>query len=388
MTPTAATLQNLEKSRAGLAALPVERLTAAWSGAIAELRAPPPGSPAENLRVQMAASLGFSPPGLAAGLEIVLDSVAGPESLALFASPPSAALGPLLVYLAATPPGLAAQAVLPALALRRPLLLKTASAEPHFAPLLVALLAARESVLGDSLAVAHWRGGDRAIEDPLLAAAGRVIAYGGAAAMTELAPRCPSFFGFGPKLSLAILGPGADAATVARGLARDVALFDQRGCLSVQLVLTAGDPAALATALSEALAAEAERLPPGPATAAELAEVRLVREEAALRGCAVAPLPLRQGTVIVETREARLTPSPGLRTVRLHPLARLDDAIALLRPWQDRIQGAALAGGAEILGESLRELGVTRVAPPGRLQEAELAGWPNGGRPALEIFGA
>lgn len=388
MNPTAATLQDLERARVRLAALPAERLAAAWAGAIAELRGPSPGSPAAEARARMAASLGFSPPGLAASLEIVLDSVAGPEALALFGAPPSPAAGPLLAYLAATPPGLAAQAVLPALALRRPMLVKTASAEPHFAPLLLRLLAEREPILAEAYAAASWRGGDRASEDPLLAAAGRVIAYGGAQAMADLEPRCPSFFGFGPKLSVAILGPDTDVAAVAPGLARDIALFDQRGCLSVQLVLATGDTGMLARELSAALGEEARHLPPGEATAAELAEVRLLREEAALRGCWVSPLPLRHGTVIAETPEARLAPSPGQRTVRIHPLEGLAQALALLEPWSGFLQGAALAGGAEILAPELRRLGVTRVAPPGELQHAGLAGWPNGGRPALEIFGA
>jgi hypothetical protein len=370
-------LSRLEAARPRLAALPKERLASVWAETIAELRG------FEALRQKLAASLGFSSESLAAGLEVILDSVAGPDALALFEAPPSAAPGPLLIFLAATPPGLAAQALLPALALRRPALLKTSSAEPDFAPLLVELLAAREPILGAAYAAATWRGGDRMIEAPLLAAAGRVIAYGGGEAMADLASRCPSFFGFGPKISLAIVGPGA-----ARGLARDIALFDQRGCLSVQLVLTTGDPAMLGRELATALADEAVRLPPGPADTAALSEIRLLREEAALRGAWVAPLPLRQGTVMVEPPGSPLLPSPGGRTVRIHPLARLEDAIALLRPWQGLLQGAALAGGAEILGPALTALGVTRIAPPGELQQAGLAGWPNGGRPLLEIFGA
>lgn len=381
-------LGRLEAARKDLSALPAERLAAVWREVIAELRDPGPGSPAAQVRERMAESLGFSPPALAAGLEIVLDSVAAADALAFFESPPPAAAGPLLVFLAATPPGLAVQALLPALALRRPMLLKSSSAEPHFAPLLIDLLAKREPILGEAYAAACWPGGDHAVEDPLLAVAGRVIGYGGAEAMADLASRTASFFGFGPKLSLAILGPDTDFEIAARGLARDVALFDQRGCLSVQLALTTGDPAALGQKLAAALAEAATALPPGPASPAALAEIRLLREEAALRGQWVAPLPLRQGTVIAESATARLAPSPGLRTVRIHPLAGLDEAVARLRPWQGFLQGAALAGGAEILESALRDLGITRVAPPGELQHAGIAGWPNGGRPALEIFAA
>lgn len=383
------TLRRLEAARPALAALPPAHLARVWSAAIAELRAPPAFSPAAALRDQLAAALAFSPAALAAGLEVVLASVAGPEALALFEKPSAAAPGPLLVLLAATPPGLAAQAVLPALALRRPLLLKTASAEPHFAPLLLSLLAEREPILGEALAVTTWKGGDRANEDPLLAAAGRVIAYGGAEAMAALAPRCRSFFGFGPKISLAIVGRDAEKAAVAKGLARDIALLDQRGCLSVQLVLAEGDGRELAAALAAALEAEAELLPPGPAEAAALAELRLLREEAALHGRWVSPLPLRQGTVLLEDPGASLRPSPGGRLVRIYPLASLDQALPRLETWRGLLQGVALAGSAaEKLSENLRALGASRIAPPGQLQQASLASWPNGGQPVLEIFGA
>ena len=378
-TPALPALKRLEAARSRLAALPNDRLARVWSETISELRG------LEPLRQKMAASLGFSPASLDAGFEVILDSVSGPDAFALFEGPPPAAPGPLLIFLAATPPGLAAQALLPALALRRPALLKTSSAEPDFAKLLVELLAAREPILGEAYAVATWHGGDRAVETPLLYAAGRVIAYGGGAAMADLAPRCPSFFGFGPRISLAIVG--AEAA-VARGLARDIALFDQRGCLSVQLILTTGDAVALGSALAAELAAAAEQLPPGPSGPGELAGIRLLREEATLRGAWVAPLFLRQGTVIVERPGAPLAPSPGRRTVRIHQLARLEEAVPLLIPWRGLLQGAALAGGAESLAPALRELGVTRVAPPGELQQAGIAGWPNGGLPVLEIFGA
>lgn len=382
-------LRELERFRPDLAALPASRLAAIWSEVIEELRHPLPGSAVAKMYERLAAALAFSRPALNAGLELVLDSVAGPDAMALFEAAPATAKGPLLAILSATPPGLAVQALLPALALRRPMLLKSSRAEPHFAPLLLELLATREPVLGHCFAATTWRGGDRAIEDPLFASAGRVIAYGGGEAMADIGPRCESFFGFGPKISLAILGENSgDLKALAAGLARDIALLDQRGCLSVQLVLTMTDAVALGEELAAALAAVAEVLPPGPAAPAALAEVRLLREEAALRDLWVAPLPLRQGTVIVEQEGAALRPSPGLRTVRIYPLARIEDAISKLRPWRSFLQGVVLTGSAESLGEELRELGVSRIAAPGRLQQADLACWPNGGLPVLEIFGA
>jgi hypothetical protein len=89
-------------------------------------------------------------------------------------------------------------------------------------------------------------------------------------------------------------------------------------------------------------------------------------------------LPAAAGTVLVEPEPA-LRPSPGLRTVRVHPLADLDRLPEVLAPWRGRLQGAALAGAAAWrLAPRLAELGVSRCAAPGELQSPDAA-WHNGG---------
>ena len=111
-----------------------------------------------------------------------------------------------------------------------------------------------------------WRGGDEAIESPLLGKVGLVVAYGGALALADLRRRAGrKLIAFGPKASVAIVAgapvSGALEAT-ASALARDVALFDQRGCLSLQAIYTDGDAEALAAALAAALEDAARRWPP------------------------------------------------------------------------------------------------------------------------------
>jgi len=80
-------------------------------------------------------------------------------------------------------------------------------------------------------------------------------------------------------------------------------------------------------------------------------------------------------------------PSPGLRSVRIHPLD-LAAVEARLEPWGGRLQGAALAGaGAWKLEPALSRLGVSRCAAPGQLQAAD-ALWHNGGVHPFEALGA
>lgn len=361
--------------------MPDEALLDAWSETV-EAFLDPDSPERRALDPELAATCRLTPPALAAGLAAVLGGVRrGPAAalLAEAASIPRVRSGPVLVILASNLPGLAVQPLLPALLLRRPVLLKSPSAEPLFAPAFLEALVRREPRLREGVAAAVWRGGDREIEGPLLADAGTVVAYGDRAALDDLQSRVGSrLVGYGPRTSLAVVGAEADPAAVAPGLARDVALFDQRGCLSVAAVYTAGDAEALAGHLAAALRERAAAWPPYPADLEQAAAVQQVRLAAEMRGGLRKELAPAEGTVVVEPDPA-FRPSPGLRTVRVHPLADLARLPGLLAGWQDRLQGAALAGGsAWALGPALTRLGISRLAPPGELQ-SPLATWHNGG---------
>ncbi len=262
------------------------------------------------------------------------------------------------------------------------MLLKSSRAEPCFAPAFVAALARREPALAAALAAATWPGGAAVAEAPLLAAAERVVAYGDAATLADLERRTPGrVLGYGPKTSLAVLGAAADPGRAAAGLARDVALFDQRGCLSVAAVYTAGDATALADLLAAHLAERAELWPPGPAGPGETAAVRHQRDLADLQGLHRPPLAPAAGTVVVDP-DPTFRPSPGRRFVRVHPLADPRRLPALLAPWHGRLQGAAVAGfppaAEHALRTALGALGLSRFALPGELQTPD-ARWHNGG---------
>jgi len=294
--------------------------------------------------------------------------------------------GPALVILASNLPALAVQPLLPALLARRPVLLKSPSAEPLFAPAFLAALTRREPRLAGAVAAAAWPGGDAKLEAPVLAGVGTVLAYGEQAALEDLERRAPGkVVGYGPKTSLGIVSASADVRAAAEGLARDIALFDQRGCLSVVAVYTVGDAEELAKRLETELLDLARRWPPGPPARPVSAAVQHVRLEAEMRGLRMSGLALRQGTVIVDP-DPELKPSPGLRTVRVHPLEDLERLPETLAPWRGRLQGAALVGEeAWALEPRLAGLGISRFAAPGELQSPD-ASWHNGGIDPLEAL--
>lgn len=392
-----------------LRALSGERLAAAWWSVTKDLA----GRLPTEIEQSLATASGLSAAGLAAGLEVVVEGVrtAACRRLLLETEPPAAPLSPMLVVLASNLPGLALQCLLPALAARRPLLLKTPSVEPDFTPWLLHRLADAEPALASSLAAATWRGGDRAVEDLVLPRVARVVAYGGDGALMDLHRRTaqggPELVAHGAKISLCLVAAhdDLDIAATAQGLARDIALFDQRGCLSVHAVLVQGaldDDGRVARQLAETLEAELHRLadvlPPGPAETAQLAEVRAVRDEAAMAGLCMSglrtsQLPLRHGTVILDPRTTARLESPGLRTVRVVPVASFEDVRSRLESWRGRIQGVAVPGpgAGRVAGETLdflRRHGVSRIAAAGELQAIDAATWHNGGTAPLDVYAA
>jgi len=381
--------------RDALGELSLEEIETAWQATVASFR--DPGSPERRaLDASLASLCRLSPQGLAAGLEAVLGGVAGEPVHRLFteAADTLSDRSPVVVLLASNLPALAVQPLLPALALRRPVLLKSPSAEPVLAPAFLEALAHREPRLAAAMAALTWRGGDRELEAPVLAAAGRVLAYGEAKTVADVEARAPGrVTAYGPRTSLAVVGRDVEPHEVAAGLARDVALFDQQGCLSIAAVYVGGDPGhaeALARELAQELGRCARTWPPGPAGAAALAAVQQLRAEAEMRGLArprVGDDAPTAGTVVVEPGLS-FHPSPGLRSVRVHPLADLAELPQRLAPWRDRLQGVALAG--ESLGNlpaELRELGLSRLTPPGELQSPD-ALWHNGGLHPLTALGA
>lgn len=298
-----------------------------------------------------------------------------------------------LVVLPASPPGLILQSLLPALAARAPVLFKSSRAEPFFAPAFLAALGRRLPVLRDACAAAVWTGGDASIEASLYADARLVIAYGNESTIASIkAAGAGKLIAFGPRLSLGWVGADADLDRAARDMAFDIALFDQRGCLSVVAVLVDRTVAvAFAGALAAALRELATALPPGRSGAAERAGVRLAREDAELRGLICHGDALDAGTVIVEN-DCRISPSPGLRTVRIHCVSELPIRCdwrkssagerrtrPVLDEWNGRLQGIGVAGHMpDAVRRAFEEAGVSRFAPAGELQATD-ASWRNGG---------
>jgi acetylornithine/N-succinyldiaminopimelate aminotransferase len=339
-----------------------------------------------------------------AGAQLVLPSAAQ-ESGSPFADVTPTRGGPaarvatapelVLALLAQNTPGLAVAPVFTALALRAAIVVKSPRGESRFAPLLVRSIAEIDADLGAACAAHTWPGGTAAIEDPLFAAASRVVAYGGADTIAAVRARAGErVLAHGPRASVAVLAGERLAQfpdAPARALAREIAFLDQRGCLSPQLVLVDErlDIVALGEALARELAAiESEwprrRLPLDAGTAfrravdAAEAEV-LAGNTTALHGGAHQPW-----AVVVE-RSAQLRATPLDRFVRLHPFTGADGLRAALAPLRGLLECvgiAATASAADEIVAACRAAGAARLCALDAMQDPP-ADWHSGGRTPL-----
>jgi hypothetical protein len=354
------------------------KLADAWQASVAALL--DPRSPLRRSFADLPRSARLSPAGLDAGLRCLARGVRAQVFAALQEHPTAPPGGLDVVILPGNLPALFLQQLARSLAARRSVLLKPSANDCGLAEAFVADLTERLPALTSRVSCRRWKGGDRGVEEAIFAVADRVIAYGDSPALTDLVRRtAKKLVRHGPKTSLAISTTGPSPA-LADAVARDVSLFDQRGCLSASVFLApATDIEAWGGELREALGRAAIVLPPGAPDPTESLAVHQGRAEAAMRGARVLSLDgVAQGAVILE-RAGMPRPLPLLRTLQVLPLD--DRSPSTFTASRGSWQGLALVGevSSQLRSEWLAATGVSRVAPAGQLQEAD-ATWDDGER--------
>jgi hypothetical protein len=176
-------------------------------------------------------------------------------------------------------------------------------------------------------------------------------------------------------------------------VARSVAVFDQRGCVSPHLILVeaTGDigPEQFARRLGAAFERLEASLPSGRLEIEEAAALHQLRGTAELLAATGSGEVVHGGasgtwTVLFERRGGALEPAVG-RVVRVRPFRHVSEIGALLEPVGAHLQTLGVAGFGdtlEALAAACGRIGVTRVAgfeslpyPPAR--------WYHDGRPPI-----
>jgi len=255
--------------------------------------------------------------------------------------------------------------------------IKTASAEPVFFAEFARTLAGIDGDAAARIEVLNWNRSRDDLTAAMVANCDRVVAYGDDSTIDSLRNR-PNLIGFGSRVSAAVIAPGADVSQVDL-LARDVALFDQLGCLSLHQVFVVSPAASAARELAMRMAAALDRLgqsmPPAAIPLRDAVEIRALRERAEL-----------QWTVVFEPRLDSFRVSPGFRTVHVTGMrdpGEFSDFLATISP---KIEAMAIAGDeAADLRAIITALGIPYICAPGEMQSPPLD-WRHGGGRFLDLM--
>jgi len=292
------------------------------------------------------------------------------------------AVGPRLCVqvVSGSVPGVGATGLLRSLLVKGPTLVKPGRGDVVLPVLMADALRRLDPVVGSALAVIYWPGGSEELEDAALAEADVVTAYGSDATVQALRARTPvttRFVAYHHRVSLGVVGREAledgHRHRTASEVAGAVAFFDQRGCVSPQLVFVEEGGATsardFARELAVAMEAVERHLPGGFLDPGEASVRHQVRGTAELQAAAGMGVEIHDGgaagwSVIYDPGED-FGPACVGRLIRVKPVADILDLPGLVSPLGRHLQTVAVAGcGARLerLAGALTEVGVSRVA--------------------------
>jgi hypothetical protein len=255
--------------------------------------------------------------------------------------------------------------------------------------------------LASTIEIAEWPGGDETLEAALWSHAHCVTVTGRDTTITSLRQRLPAhvrLVSYGHRVSVGYVTHEMLSSRMLPGVveaaARDVAAWDQLGCLSPQCFYVESGGRFTAEHFAEKLAESLARLertqPIGPLPAETAAAIAARRHVHELRAANLSDTQLWQSpggtawTVVLEANPD-FRPSCGHRFVHVKPVTNLAEALKGLASVQGRVStvGLSAPGTRETeLVTGLARWGVTRICPLGRMQTPPLS-WRHDGRPSL-----
>jgi hypothetical protein len=300
-------------------------------------------------------------------------------------------------------------------------IVKTSVAEPVFFAQMAATLRDLDLRFGTGLGarfeVFNWRRGRADLTRAMFETCDRIVAlgddatidelvaYGGAAAaQTKLSAvrqeREPHqfLFAFGARSSgVALMREalfGERLTKMAKVVALDCALFDQRGCLSPHHIFVEGPAREFAAQLAMSFRKLVKSIGGEPRWIGleDAAAIRRVREAARWRALGGDDVELWEDRsfdwTVVFDRNAGFTRSPGFRTVYVSAFNDLPDLEQRLESVAGKLEGFGLAGeesrvkAARIMVE---RIGATYVCEPGNIQSPPLD-WRHGGGDFIRLM--
>ena len=276
------------------------------------------------------------------------------------------------------------------------ILLKTSSGEPRFFAALGRTLREIDAQAGSRIAVLNWSRVNTDRTAAMTQACDRVVAFGADESIAAL-DSGPGLIAFGSRASGALVALDCGSTAVADLLARDVGLFEQRGCLSAHHVLVEDSRAGVAREFAAELAAALDRFasqfpPPIALPLQAAAAIRSARENARWQRLGGRGIALwegeRLGWTVIYDGAADFRLSPCYRTVYVTPFRNLADLGGRLGPAAGRLEAFAIADSSGRLSGArarLESIGVSYLAAPGEMQSPPLE-WRHGAGALLDLF--
>jgi hypothetical protein len=293
----------------------------------------------------------------------------------------SMALGPSLCVQigAGSVPGVGVTALLRSLLVKSPTLLKPGRGDGLLPHLYARSLAEVDEPLARSLAVVSWPGEREDILEAAIGEADVVVVYGSDETVGSVRARLPvtaRLVSYHHRISVGVVGRDAltreAAPQTAADVASAVAAFDQRGCVSPQVIYVeeggACVPGDFAAHLAAAMEDAEERWPSGALDLAEASRLQQARGtiEMMTAGHGGSVRHGRGGwTVTWEPEDGPTVPVAG-RFVRVRPIGDVSELPTVLAPLRAHLQTVGVAGlgdRSETVTSALGELGASRVTP-------------------------
>ena len=313
------------------------------------------------------------------------------------------AVGPELIvhFAAGAIPNPAFTSIVLGLLTRSAQFMKCATGSAFLPRLFAHSLYEAEPKLGACLEIAEWSGGNEVLEAALFAETNCVTATGADETLESIRSRLPSkvrFLGYGHRVSFGYITQemlsGHQVKRLAADAARDVAAWNQLGCLSPHVFYVERGGRIPGKAFAEMLANELEKLeleeprgPVPPESAAAIASRRALYE---IRAAHIPDThhwcsPDSTAWTVVFEADPRFQHSCLNRFIYVKEVSSLTEILRGADAVYGQISTVGLAAPMNRAPEIVTELarwGVTRVCPIGQMQNPPLT-WRHDGRPAL-----
>lgn len=222
--------------------------------------------------------------------------------------------------------------------------------------------------ISKSLTVVYWPGGSE-VEKEMIAHSNVVCAWGQGNSISSIKKEIPygvDFVEFGPKESFLIIDATQENLDeICMRAAYDICVYEQEACFSAQRVFVKGDIENFVDTLAKWMKLIQKRLPVGFKSIDKEAEIMKSRMSAQYLGCKIiGDGTLDWGIVVTKPNEWDIINHPLSRTIYVHPVERMEDAISFTHREVQSVGVSPWEKGKE-MADQLTDRGALRVVEIG-----------------------